>query len=603
MTRIATYGANQLYISRILAVQQRVYNEQIQVSTEKKAPVYSGISRDANRLINFENQKATANRFVQNNLMASTKLDAASASVEAVRTNITDFRARLDDFARTMPSDQANIDEIQTWAWQAIVEMHSYLSTTVDGQYIFSGGRVSTSPVQLPAATLAEFQTIYDGSNLRTPTTRSAALQEVSLDQALTGEITFNVAAGTATAATAGAFSNIYAGSRVTIAGVTPSRTFTVDAVDSTGTTLTLSRLATEVAAAATVTSTDGTIALDNVTMGALTFSPDGDTITAANADAFASLPVGTAFRVAGTTGNDGVYTVSAKNATNRTITISSTKLDFAVTNTAETAASLDTVPPTAPVVSGAGGYGTLSIGSNSSGEITMTATNAGSLAGFAVGSTFTVAGSEDIDGDGSAENDGTYKVISNNGTTMAVTRVGTGTANWQTTAATFTSEAWYKGDTIALKHRINDDREVDLGIYASDPAFEKAMRAMYLIAQGSFNSAGGLENNMERIDQARWLLNDAIEAPASGSPPFGTEASSDLQSLHAQIGVTQSVIDIMNEKHETFMGFLDQRIIDMENVNMTEAIALLMDDQRALEAGYQALAKVREMSLMDFLT
>ncbi|MEW5726866.1 MAG: hypothetical protein AB1918_03480 [Pseudomonadota bacterium] len=589
-----------MYISRILAVQERVQKEQLQVTSEKKSLVYSGISRDVNRLLNFENQKATANRFLQNNIMAGTKLDAASTSIEAARKNITDLRDRLDTFARNMPTEKGFIDEIQKYAWEALVEMHSYLSTTVDGQYIFSGGRVSTSPVKLPASSLSEFQSIFDGETIKTPTTRAAALQEVSLNRDQTGEVTFNPATGTLSAANAGAFSDVHAGSQLTIGGVVPSRTLNVKSVDSTGTTLSFARFTSEVAASATVTSDDGTLVFDNTKTGALTFSPDGDTITAATAGAFANLPVGTVFRVAGTTGNDGVYTVAAKDATNTSITITSASLDFAVANTAETAGTLASVPPGVTVAPGA--YGSLAISSNSSDQITFTATTGGSLAGLTAGMTFTLTGSEDIDGDGSAENDGTYKVISNDGTTMAVTRVGVGSASFQTTSATFTSESWYRGDTIGLKHRVDDNREVDVGIYASDPAFEKAIRAMYLIAQGQFGTAGGLDNNMERVDQARWLLNDAIESPASSSPPFGTEETSDLQSLHSQIGVTQNIIKSKNEKHQSFVGFLDKRIIDMENVNMTEAIALLLDDQRALEAGYQALAKVREQSLMDYL-
>ena len=214
---------------------------------------------------------------------------------------------------------------------------------------------------------------------------------------------------------------------------------------------------------------------------------------------------------------------------------------------------------------------------------------------GFSAGQVFTVSGTSD--------NDGVYEVDSITAgppDTITIKSVKIG-AN-ETVAATISAEDWYQGDNIVIDQRIDDDRAVSLGVFASDPAFEKAFRAMALIAQGQFGTAGGLENNLDRVGQARFLIQDALTHPASSDPPFGTEATSDLESLRSQLGVTQSLIKIKTEKHTSYIGFLDDRIIAMENVDKNEAITLLLDDQRALEAGYQTLAKVREMSLINFL-
>ncbi|KAF0223409.1 MAG: Phase-1, partial [Rhodospirillaceae bacterium] len=217
------------------------------------------------------------------------------------------------------------------------------------------------------------------------------------------------------------------------------------------------------------------------------------------------------------------------------------------------------------------------------------------STTGFAVGQVFSVAGT--------TSNNGSYKVSSiaaGPPDTITVESVKVGAT--ETVAATLQSESWYKGDNIAIEQRIDRERTVAIGIFASDPAFEKAFRAMGLIAQGNYGTAGGLENNMERVEQARYLIRDSMLHPAGNSAPFGTEESSDLESVRSQLGVTQNLIKTKTEKHQSYIGFLDDRIISMENVDKNEAITLLLDDQRALEAGYQALSKVREMSLMNFL-
>ena len=39
-----------------------------------------------------------------------------------------------------------------------------------------------------------------------------------------------------------------------------------------------------------------------------------------------------------------------------------------------------------------------------------------------------------------------------------------------------------------------------------------------------------------------------------------------------------------------------------MEKADRDETVTLLLDDQRALEASYQSLSKIRSMSLLNFL-
>lgn len=497
MTRIATYGASQMYLQRITDIQQRVSNLQVQVTTEKKSVNYTGISRETNQLVNVENEKARAQQYIDNNATAQIRLSAATVAMDAIEKTVKDFRDQLQDFHALSTTNEKEVTAIQEWAFRAMQDMQSYLAASVDGKYIFAGGRVSEEPVQLPASTLSGFQSIYDGNDHTYPTTRTAHLLELSTTNAATGNLTFSAAAGTITAATAGSLSNIPVGSRVTVAGAAANNNNAYTVVANTGTQIKVSRLTTETTAAATVAF--GTTSLTSANTGNLTFAPGADTITAATA---------------------------------------------------------------------------------------------GSLSGLAVGTTFTVSGT--------GSNDGVYEVASNTGTAITIRSTKVGTT--ETVAATLSSDSWYSGDTMTLQHRVDDDRIIDVGIYASDPAFEKAMRAMGLIAQGTYGSAGGLENNMDRIEQALFLLKDSLKSPAGPNPPFGTERTGDLTSLQADTGFMQALIKTKDDKHKQYMGFLDQRIIQLENVDKTEALTMLLDDQRALEVSYNALARVREMSLINFM-
>lgn len=499
MTRIATYGSNQMYLSRVTALNERISKLTLQVLTEKKSPNYTGISKDSNRLVNFENEKDRAKSFITNNDMAQTRIKAADVSLTAVEKTMKSFKDRLETFYANENRSQQDVENIQNWAFQSMIDMQSYLSSSADGQYLFSGGRVSTEPVKLAAGSLEGFQDIYDGNSVTYPTTRAAHMLDIKTDTSITGNLTFNAAAGTITAANAGTLSDIPVGSRITAAGASAGNNQSYTVVGNTGSQIKVSRLTTEGPTAGTISYYPDDSKTTTSLAANLTFVPGTDTITVSNATGFTP---GQTFTVAGTTGNDGVYEVQSI-----------------------TAGPPDTI-------------------------------------------------------------------------TIASAKIGT----TETAAATLSADSWYQGDNINIEQRIDQNRTVSIGVFASDPAFEKAIRAMGMIAQGSYGTSGGLENNLDRVDGARFLIQDALNHPASAAPPFGAEASSDMETVRSQLGVTQGLIKTTTEMHKSYVGFLDERIISMENVDKQEAITLLLDDQRALEAGYQTLAKVREMSLLNFL-
>ncbi|HLO77739.1 MAG TPA: flagellin [Magnetospirillum sp.] len=509
MSRIGSYGASQLYLYRIGNINQRINETQVQVSTELKSTVYSGVASDANRIINLENEKKKADSYVRDNAMAETRLKAASVSLDAIRTSMNNMKKRLDEFAATMSTDKNKVEQIQDFAFDAMMDIQSYLAANVDGQYIFSGGRVADQPVELPASTLKDFQALYDGSSVTYPTTRSASLYNLDTTSADTGQISFNGANGTINAPSLTTSPNVLSaiptGTRITVndtgGGANDNKTFTVRGVtvDGTGTHLSVSPLTSEVAPGATITYKDAAGVTNTVTSN-LTFNPGTDTISSTVAT---GMTAGQVFTIAGTTGNNETYEVAGIVAgPPDTITVRSTKV--------------------------------------------------------------------------------TTQALSSN--------------------IELKAESWYKGDTLALQHRIDTDRSVDVGIYASDPAFEKAFRALGLIAQGTYGSAGGLDNNLERINQARSLMQDAVTRNGNGAGPFGQEQSGDVDNLQSRVGITLNVIKTKNEKHKSYAELLNSRVADMERVDKTEAVAKLLDDQNALQTSYQALATVRQLNLINYL-
>jgi flagellin-like hook-associated protein FlgL len=247
----------------------------------------------------------------------------------------------------------------------------------------------------------------------------------------------------------------------------------------------------------------------------------------------------------------------------------------------------------------------------------TITATNDDAFASLRPGATITISGS-------STGNDGTYTVVSSDGDrtiTIAGTLTFPSTATSITisntlndpgvdaggnpvkdTGAAITIGNWYRGDTLAQTHRLDDERSLTLDLDGLDPAFEKAIRALGIIAQGVTGQPGGLDAHQERIDQALFLLNDAIDGSAAGVPPFGSEQKGDLKDIESLIGYQQVMLSNSRTLHTQLAAALDDRIGGIENADPQQAIVQLLDATQSLEASYQAIARVRGLNLAQFL-
>ena len=169
-------------------------------------------------------------------------------------------------------------------------------------------------------------------------------------------------------------------------------------------------------------------------------------------------------------------------------------------------------------------------------------------------------------------------------------------------TGASIAVGNWYQGDTLAQTYRLDEQRSFELDLNGTDPAFEKAFRALGIIAQGVAGQPGGLDAHPERIDQALWLLDDTVGESAHGTAPFGPEEKGTLPDIESLIGFQQVMLDDSKALHTQLATAADDRIAELENVDATEAIARLLDATQSLEASYQAIARVRRLNLAQFL-
>lgn len=334
-------------------------------------------------------------------------------------------------------------------------------------------------------------------------------------------------------------------------------------------------------------------VTLTHAATGDLSFDRASGTVTFGDPAALAAVPVGASVRFAGTAGNDGdVFTVIDKSGPNPGDPIDRLIVRqemFALAGTADGTTNFSLTTSTGIRLDHAV-TGDLTFDDAAG---TITASAPGSLAAIPVGSAFTVT---------NTANAGTYTVKENTGGVITIAMH----ALADEAPASATSElkigSYYRGDSVTLNHRVDNERSLSLELTAADPAFEKAIRAMKLIAQGGFGSEGGLDQNTDRIEQALTLLASALDRAAAGAGPFGDEAAGNLETIQMEVGLHRALLNDTNERLGRSIGALDGHVADVENINPTEIATRLFDQANALEASLTTIARVRQLSLVKFL-
>lgn len=438
MTRVASFASQQLMVNRMLEVQRRTQDTQVQISTEKKSQTYSGISGESLRLINFENTRDNAQRHIDNNVSAELRLKTEEVSITTIKDRVRDVRSALLNFnqldLRTLNAGKnGQIRELQEMAFNTLKDVESLLNVRLEGRYLFSGGAVNTRPVTLGYESLEAFQTAYPGTNGASfPVTRAQQMGNTTLTaagygtldfaaiDATTGTITatppsvshggltLDAVQKTITATTAGAFNSVAIGSKITLGGAGGATPL--------------------VSGDVSFDATQGTITLDDIS-GLVD----------------ANVQVGSEIIIAGTNnGNDNTYTIAAKY--NNVLTVTPPP-------------GADEGPTSAPSVSRLND-GTYTLTGKSADGTTLTvdpppAVNEATdvtptvqqnvFAHLPVGSTFTMADSA------AGPNDGkTFTITGNTGLELTVSNTGGVTAEGPMATATLSAtvpNSYYEGD------------------------------------------------------------------------------------------------------------------------------------------------------------
>jgi flagellar hook-associated protein 3 FlgL len=337
-----------------------------------------------------------------------------------------------------------------------------------------------------------------------------------------------------------------------------------------------------------TITFTDGGAGQDTITL-------NGSTFTDAKGNL---LPAGTRITVTNAGGNNGTYTIESISADGLTATLVATDnlAGGTATETAAVLAGSGSITyadndPAADTITLGGGYFRDLDGNNlpAGTQITFAGTTGGLN-----DNTYTIA---------SVSSDGrTATLIPSDAVDDTTPTQTAGTISVGGTVGTISATSYYKGDTSTQTHRASESRSFEFNITGIDPAFEKAIRGMFLILQGETGTEGGLDQNQNRISEGLYLLDDALDRTNNQPPPFGAELDSNIEEMEIILGYRAVLLSDIKKSNEAIISSFQTSVSSIEDIDPLEAITRLLDTQRTLEASYQTFARVRQLSLSNFL-
>ncbi|NNG04289.1 MAG: hypothetical protein HKM95_09340 [Inquilinus sp.] len=158
-------------------------------------------------------------------------------------------------------------------------------------------------------------------------------------------------------------------------------------------------------------------------------------------------------------------------------------------------------------------------------------------------------------------------------------------TATWPPAAPGIVDTSYYQGDGITAVARVDDSFELDYGITADEPGFERLMRAL------AYTRWAG--QNPTDPDRGT-VLAEALDLTRS--------AIDDLGRIRSEIGAKSSVMEAAKRRHEEFRSYASEAISGIEDTDLTVAVSRLSADQTMLQASYLSLVRLQSISLVDFL-
>lgn len=141
--------------------------------------------------------------------------------------------------------------------------------------------------------------------------------------------------------------------------------------------------------------------------------------------------------------------------------------------------------------------------------------------------------------------------------------------------------DTYYRGDQVIPSVRADENVSISYGMTADQEGFQELVGALRTVI------AADAIDDVPMLESALDLLNEALPK---------------LTSYQAELGSSGARLEQINRLHDTADVYLQEQISSIENVDLTEAVIRLTQDQMVLESAMATIGRLSQLSLADFL-
>ena len=543
MVRVPTYANYNRLLNQSMKTKSMIDLYSYQATTGIKYSNYAGYGMSASNIVNMEASLSVTQTFLDNNVVLNTSVTAMSTVMESIENSVTSFKSQLNNSLSAL-SDLKNGDKVSQEVSASISELQmvafSAMSLLSDALNTSMGGKYIFGAGSSSAPTEFPFQTLDEF-------------------QAYYDGININYPTS----------SNANLSSRdvnwETSGNLTINKDTSADAPEN------------QFVLSSTKGFTSTAVIGGENTTGTLSFSQLDNTLKSTVRGAFNAIGAGDTLIFTDSDGVTQSYIVDKVSEDGKTITFAES-----------TPVTADAEYPD--------GYNT-----GSANPVTIgTSFAVGSVVNFAgygensnnVAPTMQIVG---INQDGSlvVSADESYFDTDNLPITIDANE------RWS-----IDSESYYVGGSATETYRISDNQSITLDISANDSVFDKLFRAFGMIAQGNLvkTDENGLITNADEVDS---LVNEAMNYLQSAIDNNGKATNGKNETLSlviAKISANYVTLDNVQKTLEAVQGNLEDSVDSVKNVDKTEATVKLLEAQNSLEASYQVLSNVLNLSLLNYM-
>jgi flagellar hook-associated protein 3 FlgL len=144
--RVATFALTDQMVASALRTEATMANMQVQEASGLKSEYLANYGADTGHVINLQVSVTRSQSYIDAATLADSKTNVMYTAIGQVSDIVTKLRTALSS-ASTGSGTEAT--SAVSAAQQLLQQMQGVLNTQYDGQYVFSGGKTSTAPMDL----------------------------------------------------------------------------------------------------------------------------------------------------------------------------------------------------------------------------------------------------------------------------------------------------------------------------------------------------------------------------------------------------------------------------------------------------------------------